>query len=336
VSIAPVRLRPESDVDVVGWAVGDVAGALDLASRLGEAGLLPGNGDTLRLFETLATIAAADLGAARAVEPHLDALAILDQAGMPHRAGTTWGVFAAEGGPPLTASGAGDDWRLTGTKPWCSLADRLTSALVTATLDDGTRWLFAVTLTDPGVTVQPDSWHARGLVEIPSGPVHFEDVAATPVGDAGWYLQRPGFAWGGIAVAACWYGGAVGLARDLYAAVGSRPDAGDISLAHLGAVDDHLQAARLALSDAADRIDDGSAEGMGGSLLAKRVRSIVVRAAEDALARVGHALGPAPLAQSAEHAKRVADLTLYIRQHHAEKDDASLGRALLAGGASPW
>jgi hypothetical protein len=47
-------------------------------------------------------------------------------------------------------------------------------------------------------------------------------------------------------------------------------------------------------------------------------------------------MGPAPLAMDANHAKRVADLQLYIRQHHGEKDDASLGTALAAVGTPPW
>jgi hypothetical protein len=34
---------------------------------------------------------------------------------------------------------------------------------------------------------------------------------AQAVGPAGWYLARPGFAWGGIGVAACWHGSARGL-----------------------------------------------------------------------------------------------------------------------------
>lgn len=57
------------------------------------------------------------------------------------------------------------------------------------------------------------------------------------------------------------------------------------------------------------------------------------------LARVGRALGPAPLALEAEHARRVADLQLYVRQHHAERDQASLGEAvaaMAAGGRSAW
>ena len=47
------------------------------------------------------------------------------------------------------------------------------------------------------------------------------------------------------------------------------------------------------------------------------------------LARAAHALGPAPLALEAEHAKRVADLQVYVRQQHAERDDVSLGGAVL-------
>ena len=47
--------------------------------------------------------------------------------------------------------------------------------------------------------------------------------------------------------------------------------------------------------------------------------------------RTARALGPAPLCQDAQHAKRVADLTIYVRQSHAERDLERLG--LLAGAA---
>jgi hypothetical protein len=66
------------------------------------------------------------------------------------------------------------------------------------------------------------------------------------------------------------------------------------------------------------------------------VRGTVARAVEEIVVRTGHALGPAPLALDAAHAKRVADLTLYVRQHHAERDQASLGSALVAAGTRPW
>ncbi len=306
-----------------------IDGGLALARALGPRTDGPGEGATADLWETLATLASADLGAARVVEPHLDALAILGQIGEPVPDGV-WGVFAAEGGDdPLTATRA-DAVTLSGTKPWCSLAGRLDGALVTAASADGTRGLYAVSLHDPGVEVIPGTWHARGFTELPSGPVRFSNVAATPIGAPGWYLSRPGFEWGGMGVAACWFGGAVGVARAVHAAAVARPN--PFLLMHLGAIDRGLQDARRALAEAAVLVD---AHAAGSRILAKRVRATVAAVAEDVIARAGHALGPAPLALDAEHAKRVADLTLYLRQHHAERDLESLGSAV-AEEAAPW
>jgi len=307
--------------------------------------LLPGTGRTAVLWETLATLAAGDLAVARAVEPHLDALAVLAQAGVrPTVVGATatWGVFAAEGpGVRLDARRSDDvpgGWVLSGVKPWCSLAGRLDAALVTAHLPDGGRGLFAVALRDGSdagtVTVLDETWAARGLVEIPSTSVRFDDAPAEPVGGPDWYLTRPGFWWGGIGVAACWYGGAVGVARRLLDGVRGR-DA-PLLHAHLGAVDTALQSARRALGEAAALVDAGTLDDAAGRLLAKRVRGTVAAVCEDVLARTAHALGPAPLALEPEHAKRVADLQLYVRQHHAERDDASLGSALAATDGLPW
>ncbi|MHC5795149.1 acyl-CoA dehydrogenase [Lacisediminihabitans sp. FW035] len=319
-----------------------VAAALDFARSHGSPVTPAGSHGTRERWELLATLACADLGAARAVEPHLDALSILEDAkqsgfDIPFECAATWGVFAAEGAPdPLRSTPTDFGWSVQGTKPWCSLADRLDRALVTASSPDGSRRLFAVDLHHPGVRVEPGAWHARGLSEIPSGPVHFSAVAAEPVGPAGWYLERVGFSWGGIGVAACWFGGAVGVARSLFDALAGR-NPSPLQLAHLGAVDEVLQSARLALNDAALIVDDPAIPSREtASVVAKRVRATVARACEEILTRSGHALGPAPLALDPVHAKRVADLQLYVRQHHAERDQASLGSALLADGTAPW
>ena len=65
-------------------------------------------------------------------------------------------------------------------------------------------------------------------------------------------------------------------------------------------------------------------------LLALRTRAVVADAVEQVLRQAAHALGPAPLAFDAGHAARVADLELYVRQHHAERDLAALGTRLRA------
>ena len=311
------------------------AAALDMADNVAAAAPFPGRGSTKALWSILAVLAAADLTAARTVEPHLDALAILEQAGDTPETGT-WGVFAAEGpGTALTATRTAGGWELSGRKPWCSLAGSLDHAVVTAHTGPGLRRAFAVDLRQPGVTPVAGTWISRGLADVDSGPVDFQRAAARPVGADNWYLQRPGFAWGGIGVAACWYGGAVGVARRMFAAARDRePD----QIAHLllGKADTRLQAARAALDWAAHEVDAGRAGGRQGALLARRVRSIVADAAEEVLTLADHGLGPGPLALEEDYARLTADLRIYLRQHHAERDDAALGSALLQGEDVPW
>ncbi|MEO8888316.1 MAG: acyl-CoA dehydrogenase [Jatrophihabitantaceae bacterium] len=276
----------------------------------------------------MAEVSGQDLTVGRILEAHSDALAILAEAGEDGAEGA-WGVFAAEGpGVRLEAEVQDRSFVLTGTKPWCSLAGELDRALVTAHVGEQ-RQLFAVDLRDRSVQVEPPSgWVARGLREVPSAPVHFAATPARAVGEPGWYLARSGFAWGGIGVAACWYGGAVAMSRTLQRAA----KRGDELLAlHVGLVDAVLHGAASTLGDAARQIDDGGAQGPAGELLALRVRAVVAEAVERTMSQVAHALGPAPLAFDEVHSRRVADLQLYVRQHHAERDLAALGHALLEG-----
>ncbi len=323
--------------DLVGrshGASGDVAAALELADLVGDRLPTPGGGRTGHLWSALASVAAADLTVARTLEPHVDALAILDQAGVGPEPGT-WGVFAAEGpGAPLHAEPSGTSYVLNGRKHWCSLAGALDRGLISARVGEQ-RQLFAVDLSAPGVSPVSGTWVARGLSAVDSGPVDFVDVTASAVGAPGWYLERPGFAWGGIGVAAVWLGGAVGIARRLMASAASRPP-DQVALMHLGAVDAQLHAARCVLEQASYAVDAGVLAGAAGWRAALRVREVVALAAEEVLRRAAHGLGPGPLATDEEHARRVADLELYLRQWHAERDQAALGQELTRAGANGW
>ena len=66
-----------------------------------------------------------------------------------------------------------------------------------------------------------------------------------------------------------------------------------------------------------------------------RVRSQVERSCHLVLDAVGRALGPAPMCLDAAHARRWSDLTVFVRQSHADHDWADLGRGLPALEA-PW
>ena len=326
--------------------VGDVPALLALAKDLGGTAPKPGAGRTGYLWEILASVTAVDVAAGRILEPHLDAAAILTQAGtVPGSTGVsfdgTWGVFAAEApGLKLEAKSAGGGVVLNGSKPWCSIAAQLDHAVLTAHLDEGAgRAAFAVDLHAAGVSFADPEWTSLGLREVPSGTVHFDAVPAVPLGPAGWYYQRPGFAWGGMGVAACWFGGAVAVARSYVDSLQKAADGGrepdQLGLAHLGEIDRTLTGLTQYLARTAARIDAGELSGAGAWSEALRVRGSVAAAVERVQALVSQNLGPAPLAFDARYGKRMADLSLYIRQHHAMRDDAQLG-ALAFEGDHPW
>ncbi len=318
-------------------AAGDRAAEFALARELAR-GSADWSADCA--FDVLATLAAADATLARVVEPHLDAVGILAECPEPVdldavAAGgpSTWGVFAAEApGMRLEARETDGGWLRSGTKPWCSLADELSHALVTAHTPSGRR-LFAVAMQQAGVTAHPELWAARGLPTVPSGPVDFDGVPAVAVGAERWYLRRPGFERGGVGVAACWFGGAVGLARRARAAARLRPD-DDIAAMHLGRIGAALLSARSVLAHAARAFDasDHGDPGRDLALLAQLTRSVVRRECELVLRECAHLLGPAPYATEVEVAARAADLELYLRQDHAERDEARAGRMLAAAG----
>ena len=129
-------------------------------------------------------------------------------------------------------------------------------------------------------------------------------------------------------MAACWLGGARGVAAALYRAVADEHNSAahdGHAQAHLGAVDAALAAADAVLIAAACQVDAGP-DCARAELIARRARAVVETAVEETLARTGRAFGPAPLVTNAEHARRVADLTIDVRQSHAERDLAALGR----------
>jgi hypothetical protein len=324
------------------WPAARTAAAFTAVVESGRLNLpLPGGGRTRERWAALADLAEQDLSLGRLAEGHVDALAILAELGAAEfgvaspQSASRWGVWAAQPpGPGLAASQADADggWRLDGIKRYCSGARSCTNALVTATALDGNR-LFAVSTRD--LSPVPGSWPATGMAGSDTLDVRFAGIAAEPVGGPGHYIDRPGFAHGGAGVAACWYGGARGVGRTLLDAA-ARRDVGPHALAHLGAVDIALRTAKAALDTAAGEIDsDPDDRRGGGPLRALRVRALVEATATEVMLRVGRALGAGPLGHDEAHSRRVADLTVYLRQHHGERDLAEIG-ALVAGHGITW
>ena len=295
----------------------------------------PGSGATLDRWRALAELGARDLPLARLAEGHADACAVLGELGGPAAGpGRRLGVWAAE--PPtarLVARRDSRGWRLDGRKAWCSGARVLTDVLVTATADDGPR-LFLADLTAGGVAADAGVWAGPGMAGSDTADVDFTDVPAIPVGDVGGYVDRPGFWHGGIGVAAVWAGGAAGVAAALTAAA-SGGSADPFRALALGRVD----VTRTGVDRGPDRGGRGGRRRPGRP--ARRPPACPAGPGPGRSGRRGGArrhrafAGRGPLARDAGHAQRVTDLTVYLRQHHAERDVAALGELLRATPADP-
>ncbi|GIE97667.1 acyl-CoA dehydrogenase [Paractinoplanes rishiriensis] len=298
---------------------------------------LPGGGDTWKRWSGLAATARKDLAEARLGEGHADAVAILAEVGGPApEPGARWGVWTAK---PLAvrAERGPDGWLLTGDRPCCPGAAWCTHALVTAAAGDEIR-LFAVRTEPPHALPLDGTRPAAGMATGgkaagDSRTVRFTSAPAQPVGGPGAYLDRPGFWHRGIGVAACWFGGAQGIADPLYAAARER-NLGPHAFAHLGGVDAALGAARAVLREAAGTVDRYPKA--DAHRLALRTRATVEAAATEVIDRVGRALGADPPCHAEAHARRVADLIVYLRQSHAEADLDQLGRLAAKHGELAW
>lgn len=299
------------------------AGALELP--------VPGGGDTAGRWSALAAWGRGDLAVARLAEGHTDATAILAEAGRRPEPGAIYGVWAARsGGTGARLERSGPALRLAGTVRFCSGAHVVDRALVVADIPTDTptesagRLLVDVAIAPPGARPEPGTWRTAAMDAADTLDVRFDDLPvaeADVVGRPGWYTGRPGFALGGAGVAAVWWGGAAGLLDRVLTHLPAKPDAHQ--LAHLGELHalvtgtDALLARTAAAVDAAPRADHGMA--------VAEVRSAVEHVVRECLERVPRVLGPGPLSRDAELARSVADLGIYLRQHHGERDHAALG-----------
>jgi hypothetical protein len=101
-------------------------------------------------------------------------------------------------------------------------------------------------------------------------------------------------------------------------------------LAHLGAVDVALAAAAAVLRESAARIDaNPSADSQRETM---RARLVVEEAATAVMTHATRTLGAGPLCRNARFARALADLPVFLRQSHAERDLAALGELVAAAG----
>lgn len=305
---------------------GNTTNSIDLATLRSHTDTpwpLPAQGQTGLRWDLIAALARYDLPLIKLVEPHHDAAAILaDLDGPAVEPGQTWAVWAAE--PPfaiLKGRRNSTGWTLSGRKAFCSGAAIVTHALVTAETEHGPH-LFSIDVAADGISTDEAAppWVGPGMSRAGTVTLAFSDVPATPIGSPGSYTDRPGFWWGAIGIAAAWFGGARGICDQVEA---RHLDPHGAAL--LGAIRADLDTMEMTFEAASHRADHLNLPVPEVERMAQSIRARAATLAEDTLTRAGHVLGPGPLAFDAQHSARVADLHVFVRQHHGERDLARLG-----------
>lgn len=323
-------------------ASGDGAARARVLSELARRGLatlpMPGSGSTLERWQAFATVATCDLALAKLYEGHTDALATLTEAGSSAPdAQLTWGMWAAESpGARVTFELAeGGRCMLNGTKAWCSGAAHLDRALLTVWRADGAGpFLAVVDLKQPGVAFDRANWQAVGMTASDSHDVIFEGVPAELVGTERFYLTRPGFWQGGSGIAACWHAAACAIADTLRSQAQRAPEAGWHRLLALGAIDHILSANAAMLRESAAWIDAHPQE--DARAVALRARAGADAAAGLVLQHATRALGATLLCRDSWFARMAADLPVFVRQCHGDRDLVALGEAALSAETPAW
>ncbi len=293
----------------------------------------PGQGATLLRWQILAQVAAADLSLVKLFEAHADAQSILHELGIETCSATgLWAVWAAE--PPYAQVGitsrTHDQVTLSGRKAWCSGAAHVDHALMTVRDEHNQPALVILAMQQPGIRVTTDGWQAVGMAAAESVEVVFEGAQAQCIGDSSVYIDRPGFWHGAAGIAACWFGAGVALAGQVHQQ--ARRDAH--SLAHLGAIEAALGNAQAALRACALWVDEHPRH--DAEFEARRLRATVEAAMEAVMHHAGRALGATPFCRDPHFARLMADLPVFLRQSHAERDLERLGQLTLEQSAEHW
>ncbi len=279
----------------------------------------PGEGQTLKRWQILAQVAAADLNLVKWFESHLDALSILHELGYAVQHDAIYAVWAAEGSPqPLEVHNNA----CHGIKTWCSGAGIVEKALMTYRDERQQSQLILVDLRDANIHIDHSVWQAVGMQHTATAHIRFDQVAVQKIAKPNAYLDRAGFWHGAAGVAACWYGASSRLAQQLMSHVQQKPH--HFKAMYLGEVSTALHVNRQYFYALARRIDQYPKQ--THEYQVRMLRQLTEQTARLVMERVGLALGAAPFCQDGQFAQLSTDLSVFIRQTHGAFDLEQIGQ----------
>ncbi len=277
------------------------------------------------LVVALVEVARVDLALARLVEGHADALRIIDQAGCSPAAGV-YGVWASRSaGTGVRAETVDGGWQLRGELRFASGIGLIDRALVPGWVDEDHHLLFDI---DASAAVADEStWRTAAMDASRSFTVVLDVDGGEPVGPTDFYLQRPGFVVGGLCVAAVWAGGLQQVVDLVTGGIRSfTPSAHQ--LRRIGAMEQAQWQALVAVRAAVHAVTE---QQPGWEHEVAHARTAVATACDEVIDEAGKVVGPGGLSRNARLARAIADLGIYVRQHHLDGELEQAGRRALEG-----
>lgn len=289
------------------------------------------------LMEALLGLGRTDIGLARLVEGHLDAVRIAAQAGAEVEPGALYGVWASRSGATgVRAEMAGSELILNGTLRFASGAGVIDRALVPVWVSDDHHLL--VDLDTAGLPVDTTGWQTEAMTVSHTHTLllHDQHVSRSTIrGETDFYLDRPGFFPGGVGVAAVWAGGISRVLDTLLDWLGDRRT--PVIDLRLGRIAVQRSLATSAVRQGGRQLDTVlAATPTKDELqhLGTLVRAGVGAAVHAVLDDTRTLAGPVGLAFDAALTHAIADLDLYVRQQNTDGDAAYLGVRLRDPGPS--
>jgi alkylation response protein AidB-like acyl-CoA dehydrogenase len=294
----------------------------------------------------LLAVGRTDIPLSRLAEGHIDALRILEQAGVEPRPDQLYGVWASRSaGTGVAAVVEGDRLRLSGTIRFASGAGVIDRALVPVWPDESTHLL--VDLATGALPVDRDQWQTSAMQVSQSHTVRVDEVVvprADVVGAENFYLSRQAFLPGGVGVAAVWAGG-LGRVLDVTVRMLQGRAVSPAQDLRLGRARLQLVAALTAVRAAGTRLDEllvgamsrlpmddeGAATRPDGDEIAAvsaEARAVVAGAVITALTEIRALAGPAGLAFDPDLGHALDDLGLYVAQLNGDAEATRAGAGL--------